>query len=121
MKSKTLLTSIMMLLIICSSGQSITLTFTAIDSAAYIQLDSIKVMNRTEGGDTVLYYPDTVLVLDYQVGISETNIGTEGFQVFQNYPNPVTDQTTISFYVPERDKVSLIATDMLGRVIIKTE
>jgi len=122
MKTKILLLILALGLFISVLGQNtIELTFTAIDSADYEQLDSIKVMNRTQGGDTVLYYPDTTLVLDYQVGISETNIGTKGFQVFQNYPNPVVDKTTISFYVPERDKVSLIVTDMLGRVVIKTE
>lgn len=103
------------------SQNTIELTFTAIDNTEYEKLDSVKVMNRTRGGDTVLFYPDTVLVLDYQLGISETNTGIERLQLLQNYPNPVTDQTTISFYVPERDKVSLIVTNMLGRVLIKTE
>ncbi|MCK4499792.1 hypothetical protein KAU11_04800, partial [Candidatus Babeliales bacterium] len=121
MKNQILLTVLIIGLIINVHGQTIDLTFTAIDNESYVQLDSIKVMNRTQGGDTVLFYPDTVLVLDYQVGISETNIGSEGFQVFQNYPNPVRDKTTISFYVPERDKVSLIVTDILGRELIKAE
>jgi len=122
MKTKILLSILALGLFFDAQSQNtIELTFTAIDSAAYLQLDSIKVMNRTQGGDTVLFYPDTVLVLDYQVGISESNISVEGFQVFQNYPNPVIDQTTLSFYVPERDKVSLIVTDILGRELIKTE
>ena len=112
--------------IICMSsvllGQNtIELAFTAIDSAAYVQLDSIKVMNRSQGGDTVLYYPDTILVLDYQVGIPETNLRNEGFRVFQNYPNPVADQTTVSLYVPQKDKVSIMVTDILGRVIAESE
>ena len=34
------------------------LTFTAIDSASWLQMDSIKVMNRSRGCDTVLYWPD---------------------------------------------------------------
>ncbi|NQV02170.1 MAG: hypothetical protein HQ542_05970 [Bacteroidia bacterium] len=94
------------------------LAFSAIDSAAYIQLDSIKVMNRTQGGDTVLFWPDVVLVLDYQVGIPETNNETGSLKVFQNFPNPVVDQTTISFYVPEKDNVSMIVSDMMGRVVL---
>jgi uncharacterized protein (TIGR02145 family) len=123
MKTKIFFTVTALFLIIYAFGQNPTLelTFTAIDSAAYVQLDSIKVMDRTQGGDTVLYYPDTVLVLDYQVGISETNIDTEGFYVFQNYPNPVADQTTISLLVPEKDNMSMIITDMLGRVIINSD
>ncbi|MCF8227642.1 MAG: T9SS type A sorting domain-containing protein [Bacteroidales bacterium] len=123
MKQKIILTVTVLFLIIATFGQrpSIDLTFTAIDSAAYVQLDSIKVMNRSQGGDTVLYYPDTVLVLDYQVGIPETNLRKEGFRVFQNYPNPVAEQTNVSLYVPERDKVSTMVTDILGRVIVKRE
>ena len=121
MKTKIFLTVTALFLITSAFSQTLELTFTAIDSAAYVQLDSIKVMNRTQGGDTLLYYPDTVLVLDYQVGIHETKIDVEGFQVFQNYPNPVVNQTTISLFVPEKDKVSLIVTDLLGRIVLKSD
>lgn len=96
------------------------LTFSAVNSAAYVQLDSIKIMNRTQGGDTTLYYPDTVLSVDY-VGISEIPKNLNAFKVFQNYPNPVADQTTVSLYIPERDKVSIAVTDFLGRMIAKSE
>jgi uncharacterized protein (TIGR02145 family) len=96
------------------------LTFTAFDRAANVQLDSIKVMNRTQGGDTVLYWPDTVLSI-YYVSIPEIISGDNAFRVFQNYPNPVADQTNISLYVPERDKVSIIVTDILGRMIVQSE
>ena len=123
MKTKIFLIVTALFLTISAVGQKQTLelNFTAIDSATYVQLESIKVMNRTQGGDTTLYWPDTVLLLAYQVGISEISNDAGSLQVFQNYPNPVTDQTTISFYVPEKDKVSLIVTDMLGRVLINTE
>jgi len=122
MKIKIFLASILFLLISGTFSQITTLelTFTAIDSAAYIQMDSIKVMNRTQGGDTVLYWPDTVLSLDF-AGIPENSELSGRFQVFQNNPNPVTDQATISLYVPEKDRVYLIVSDMLGRVILKTE
>jgi len=121
MKTKFFLTVTALLLIISAYGQKPTLelTFTAINSAAYIQLDSIKVMNRTQGGDTILYWPDTTLVLDYQVGISEINQNNRTFRVFQNYPNPVTEHTTILMHIPEKDKVNMIVTDILGRIILK--
>jgi len=123
MKTKNFLTVIALFSIISAIGQKPTfeLTFTAIDNAVYVQLDSIKVINRTQEGDTMLYWPDTVLVLDYQVGISEINSNVEKFQVFQNYPNPIKDRTTISLYVPERGQVSVLITDMLGRVIIQSK
>ena len=96
------------------------LTFTAVDNTAWIQSDSIKVMNRTQGSDTVLYYPDTVLTINY-VGIYEVSKNLNGFQVLQNYPNPVADHTTISLVIPEKDRVSLVVSDMLGRVIMQSE
>jgi uncharacterized protein (TIGR02145 family) len=43
---------------------SVTLTFTAVDNITYVQLDSIKVINRTRGTVTVLRWPDTALVLE---------------------------------------------------------
>ena len=100
---------------------SISLTFSAVDSTFWVQLDSIKVMNRTQGVDTVLYYPDTVLVLDHTVGIPESQAEKQGIRVLQNYPNPVTNQTIVDLYVPEKDKVSIIVTDVFGRVIIRSE
>ena len=123
MKAKFFLMIVSLLLIISAFGQKPTLelTFTAIDSTAYIQLDSIKVMNRTQGGDTVLYWPDTMFVLAYLVEIHENSIDVENFKVFQNYPNPFIDHTTISMYVPEKDEVRMIATDMLGRTIVMTD
>lgn len=120
MKTKIFLTVTALFLITGAFSQTFELTFTAIDNAAYVQLDSVKVMNRTQGGDTVLYWPDTVLTI-YYVGIPEISKGENDFRVFQNYPNPVANQTTISLYVPEKDKVSLIITDILGRMILKSE
>ena len=121
MKTKFFLTVTVLLLIINAFGQKSTLelTFTAIDSAAYIRLDSIKVMNRTQGGVTILCWPDTTLVLDYQVGISEINQNNRTFRVFQNYPNPVIEHTSISLQIPEKDKVNIIVTDIFGRIILK--
>jgi len=104
-----------------SQKPTLEITFTAIDIAAYVKIDSIKVMNRTQGGDTVLHYPDTILVLDFPTGIHNNETEHRGFEVFQNYPNPVKDQTTLSLCVPEKDRVLLVVSDMLGKVILKTE
>lgn len=100
---------------------TIELTFTAKNNDVYVQLDSIKVMNQSSVNDTTLYWPDTVLILDYQVGISESNNVTESFQVYQNFPNPIVDHTTISLYIPYKDNVILIVRDILGQVIIETD
>lgn len=92
------------------------LTFTAIDSASWLQMDSIKVMNRSRGGDTLLYWPDTVLVLDYSVGISShSDIGSD-FQLYQNYPNPIINETSVGLYIPDEGEVYLIISDISGRI-----
>lgn len=106
--------------VLYSQRSTLDLTFTAVNNIAYVQLESIKIMNRTRGGDTILYYPDTVLSI-YDVGIPDISKGDNAFQVFQNYPNPVADQTTISLYVPDKDRVDLIVTDILGRLILQSD
>jgi uncharacterized protein (TIGR02145 family) len=77
MKIKISITVTTLFLIISAFGQrpGIELTFTAIDNVIFVQLDSIKIMNRTQGGDTVLYYPDTVLIMECQSGDELLYIG----------------------------------------------
>jgi len=104
-----------------SQRPTLELSFSAVDNTVWTQLDSIKIMNHTQGGDTVIYWPDTVLMLDYQAGIPEDKYDISMLRVFQNFPNPVKDQTTISLYVPAKDEVGIVITDALGRVIIKEE
>lgn len=123
MKSIKLIAVLAHILIISAYGQkpSIELIFTAINNLSYIQLDSIKVINLTQGGDTLLNWPDTVLVLDYLVGINSKCDEAGDFHVFQNYPNPFVGQTYISLYIPEKDKVSLTITDGLGQKTLEDE
>ena len=57
MSTKTLfLTVTALLLLVSAFGQKPTLelTFTADNNGTYVQMDSIKIMNHTQGGDTVL-------------------------------------------------------------------
>lgn len=98
-------------------GTVIDLTFTAGNNGNYVRLDSIKIMNRTQGGDTVLVYPDTVLSLNY-VGIHERNRPESSFRVYQNFPNPVKDQTTVELYIPAKDRVKILVTDVTGRALL---
>ena len=117
MKSRfTLLFTLVMACIVTMGQRSvIELSFTAVDSAAYVQLDSIRIMNRTQGGDTVLYWPDTVL--NYPLGFTDLYKKITGFQLYQSYPNPVEDQTTFNLSIPEQGQVNLMVTDMLGRIV----
>lgn len=103
MRAKAILVSLLAIIGMAATAQrpTMVLTFTADNNGTHIQMDSIKVMNRTQGGDTVLYWPDTVLSFNY-FGMPEIFDENTTFRVFQNYPNPVADQTTVSLYVPER-------------------
>lgn len=119
MKPKFLLLIMAIGYIINAFSQStIELTFSSIEDTTIVQIDSIKVINRTQGGDTALYYPDTVLVIDYQIGIPEINNEYGTFKLLQNYPNPVVNQALITLYVPEKDIVKFIVTDLAGHELI---
>jgi uncharacterized protein (TIGR02145 family) len=117
MKTKLTLTIVALVLVLISFGQKtkVELTFTAVSDGTWVKLDSIRVMNITQGKDTILFWPDSVAVLDIQVGIHEVDNMKKSLQVLQNFPNPVTGQTTIMVYVPERDNVSVVITDVLGK------
>lgn len=138
MKTKIILSVFVLTVMASVYGQkpTIELTFTAINNAAYVQLDSIKVMNRTQGGDNVLYWPDTTLTIEippgdillyigystgYPVGLQEIHPKIEEFTLFQNYPNPVKDQSMISMYIPEKGIVNVMVTDVQGKVIISSD
>lgn len=119
---KKLILSVMLVCfaLLNTKSQSIELTFTAVNNADWIQLDSIKIMNRTQFTDTMLHWPDTTLSL-YPLGIEDVEREPSAFRLYQNYPNPVTEQTNIKICVSERDKVSVLITDVLGRRIISSE
>lgn len=107
-----------------ASGQKPTmeLTFTAHNNGQYVPLDSIFVENLTLGGDTTLYAPDTVLVLDYLVGIGENiTIEEKTFSVSQNYPNPFKGKTKVNLYLPVKDEIKITVRDILGRELAHYE
>ncbi|MBW6459825.1 MAG: hypothetical protein K0B08_04560 [Bacteroidales bacterium] len=119
-----------------SQRATIELTFTAENNAAYVQLDSIKIMNRTQGGETMIYWPDTTLSLGiipgdlllyvgyatFSIfGIPEVSDDLSSFSVYQNYPNPMADRSEISMYIPHTGKVHVMITDLQGKVILRTD
>jgi len=114
-------------------GQNtIDLTFTAVDKAAYVQLDSIRVINRTQVGDTVLYWPDTTLTYEiapgdlllyvgysmgYPVGVQSVSNRVSQFHL-SSYPNPVRDQAVISMSLPSKGSVNIAIADIRGRLAL---
>lgn len=138
MKTKTIFAIASIIFAINAMGQklSINLTFTAIKNLAYYRLDSIRVMNRTHGSDTTIYWPDTTLNYEfnpgdlllyigystgYPAGIHEIEQKKEKFQLFQNYPNPVADKSTISLYIPQKGTVTFMITDLSGKKVVNVE
>lgn len=117
MKTKIFLSVLALGLIAGSYGQNtIELTFTAENNGQYVPMDSIFVENLTQGGDTTLYAPDTVLVLDFFTGIENNGATVDNtFEVSQNYPNPFTNKTEINLNLPESDVIKITVRDIVGR------
>ncbi|MBP6976765.1 MAG: hypothetical protein KBB71_00435 [Lentimicrobiaceae bacterium] len=138
MKSQPVLAGFCLVISLVTAGQNqpIDLTFTAVDNLNHVQLDSIKVINRTQGIQTTICWPDTMITIEitpgdlllylgygtkHYVAIPENNQETSSFQLFQNYPNPVRDQTEISMYLPGKGQVHILVSDLQGRVILSSD
>jgi len=110
-----------MLMLSCFNMQaqkpSLEIGFTAINNTSYQPLDSIKIRNLTQGGDTVLFYPDTVLLLDYISSINETSVAGN-FSLSQNYPNPFEGQTSMNLFLPVEDEIAITVSNLLGRKLL---
>ena len=123
MKSKILLILISLGVYSQVCSQLPTLSFTAEINDAYVPLDSVLIQNLTQGGDTTLYSPDSVLVLDNIV----TSIGeiasssANGFTLSQNYPNPIQGTTDIDLNLSENQNVTISIGDLTGREIFRKQ
>ena len=120
-----------------STGQNIIdLTFTAVNNGEYVKLDSIMVMNRSQGNSTMMYWPDTIRSIEINqgdlllcvgyaslspVGVSEEHDEKISFEVHQNYPNPMGDQSNISIYIPQNGLVHLTLSDLTGKVVLRSD
>lgn len=114
-----------------ASGQNIDLTYTAINNTAHVQLDSIMIKDLETGNKTTLIWPDTIysmsptnndlLFVGYAtfspVGIYDTKTDEARFELLQNYPNPVKEQSAISMYLPEKGQARILIHDLQGRLI----
>ncbi len=101
----------------------IELTFTAEYNNLHVPLDSIFIQNLTQAGDTMLYAPDTLLLLDYISGINDYGGTTQSsFSVSPNYPNPSIDgKTSIDIFIPERENVKMRVVNILGSEVASYE
>ena len=62
---------------------------------------------------------DTDLTI-HRITLEKEKVGEHErvFQVFQNHPNPFSQATSISFILPERDKVELSIYDLTGKLLL---
>ncbi len=114
------LPALALLLMLSASGQkpSIVLTFTAEYDGKHIPLDSIFIENLSQHNDTTLYAPDTVLVLDFSTGISDSEpMDENSFTLSQNYPNPFNGETSINLDLLRNEDISITIRDISGRAL----
>jgi len=100
---------------------SIELTFTAKSYINNILLDSVRIQNLTQGGDTTIFYPDSILVLDYSVNVIEqTENANNTFYLSPNYPNPFIESTSFYINLLNKEKVRIIIHDYMGKELSQT-
>jgi uncharacterized protein (TIGR02145 family) len=79
-------------------SQDITLTFTSIYQNNHWPVDSVLVENLTHPADTVLYPPDTILVLRSAMGVEPpADPSQNGFSVCHPSPNPSDGPSSVEF------------------------
>ena len=77
------------------------------------KMTSLKI-NRWERGDDN-FTKDGVSVVG---SISTTAVISQDLELFQNVPNPVLDNTSISFYLPKDGKIKLTVSNTLGQDVL---
>jgi len=92
----------------------VNLCFTAhMQGGSFQALDSVKITNVTRGWTETLYYPDTVLQLTNQTGITETK--NRQNSLLQNVPNPFNGSTKVNLQLSKQEKVCLTLYDLSGK------
>lgn len=112
---------ILILLISVSAGlfaQTVTLTFTGrgrggiYQEEIYQQIDSLKVRNITREWEQMIYYPDTVVVME-PLAVPMFDVKRSGLE--QNVPNPFDCVTEADLTLYESDMVYVSVVDANGR------
>lgn len=113
MKKLVLFSAFFAFLFSLSAQNTLTLTFQGQDqNGAYFQLDSVQIVNLTQGWTETLVYPDTELILTISVGIND-------YTPWNNtsvFPNPFEGNTNLSIVDMEVGPVHLSVTDVQGRL-----
>ncbi len=77
----------------------------------------------TDGSGVVNSFDNIAIKVNWfkthDVGIAPKNNGSipAAFDLAQNFPNPFNPSTKVQYTLPERSRVSIVVTDMLGRTV----
>jgi len=121
MKKNVTLIAIFIFLIypLFAQNSSIELLFTGDNNGDHVPLDSIYIKNLTQGGDIMLYAPDTLLNL-MLVGLNEshTNLNSS-LNLSQNFPNPFKEKTEFNLYLSKTGLLEIEVFNLLGKRILE--
>ena len=122
---KKLLFSIIILFLMPVSilAQTVTLVFTGWNENDdnYVQLSRVDICNLTKMWQETIYWPDTILTMQYGSGIDEGSIAiVPTLQLSQNNPNPFNGTTDVMLTVADAGAVTVEITDLNGRVVVTT-
>lgn len=116
MKRTTLLALIMMLVMVLSAQETVTLRFTSTTpSGSYFPFDVVNVTNVTRGWTESLAYPDTTMVLTALTGLDE-NFDNGGF-LSEVYPNPLSGTASVMFGMNQPGIISAKILSINGSVL----
>jgi hypothetical protein len=100
------------------------LTFSGKDAVTsnIVPLESVKVTNETQGGDTTLYGAAPTLLLQWASGIFEQNHGQKASFILEpNYPNPFAESTTVNIQLRKPQRLIVTIYDQQGAVAAMLE
>ena len=116
--------SILLFVLIYMAGmmtfaQTVNLTFTGRDANnQYVPLNSVRITNYSQSWQEDIYWPDTVLTMQYETGINDVETFHEtSLQLSQNNPNPFEGTTYANLTMAEAGDVMVEITDVTGRLV----
>jgi uncharacterized protein (TIGR02145 family) len=107
------LSSLLLALPLSLSAQIITLTFEGTINGSPTPLDSIRIMNLTAGGDTMIYFPNNILVLG-ATGLDELDLAPI---TLRNQPNPFEGTTEVLVASDRSGMMAVQVHDATGRMV----
>lgn len=84
-----------------------------LNDSRYLRMDSVKFTNTTRGWTETVVYPDTMIVVNATVNVSDAEMSAVGFE--QNVPNPFDCHTSVELAIPHDENVMLQLFDAAGK------